>query len=599
MPRHVYLTLASVLLLQTAQQAAPPSASILPEQTKLHVSIPDVVKLEKAWQKTQFAQMAEDPKVKPLIDDLTKESTIGKLGLSWQDLVKVASGELGIATILTGPGQAGTVLTLDTKGKKSALDALLAKVTAALEKRDFKRGQKNLDGATVTALILPAKDKKERERTVLYVVLDDLLVAADHEGVMEAVIKRYNRPEKNRLDQMKPYQEVLARSKAKVKTSGELFWFAEPLGLAEAERATAPPAGKPKRGPDWLKTLQDEGFTAVQGVGGHVALGQGDYDVLHHTAVFAPQPYKKSMRMLRTPAGSDFTPPEWVPGDAAMVSVLYVDVANAYTHMGSLFDAFYAEGDAGTFEDIIRGLKEDPNGPQIDFAKQVVARLGNRVTVVTDTERPIGLYSQRTLIAVETNDQKGLERAVRLLMENDDEVKAHKLKGDVVIYEFVAKERKKKKDGKPAVVKAKGPNSAVAVAHGHLFMSSHVKFLEKVLVAPDQGLLKQADYQRVTAELDKLGAGKLAPGKDFMRLFSRPDQDLEVVYEMLRSNQLENTPSLYAKALVAVFGENVTQIDGSKFPEYEHIRKYLGPTGHFGINDNDGWFIVGCTLKRK
>src|SRR6266581_4484802 len=44
-------------------------------------------------------------------------------------------------------------------------------------------------------------------------------------------------------------------------------------------------------------------------------IGACHYDLLHHTAVYAPGPCQKAMRMIEALAGADFSPPAWLPGD--------------------------------------------------------------------------------------------------------------------------------------------------------------------------------------------------------------------------------------------------------------------------------------------
>src|SRR5207253_10368129 len=107
-------------------------------------------------------------------------------------------------------------------------------------------------------------------------------------------------------------------------------------------------------------------------------------------------------------------------------------------------------------------------------------------------------------------------------------------------------------------------------------------------------LALQPDYQSVAGALDKLGAGK-----DWMRSFSRPDEDTQTVYEMLRTNQLDKTSSIYAQLLINFFGDKVKQVDGSKFPDFDNFRPYLGATGLYCVQEEEGWFMVGCSLHKK
>src|ERR1700720_2181640 len=72
--------LVCLVALHMPLSAAPPSAARLPGNTKLHISTPDFVKLQKAWQRTKVSQIFDDPKLKPFLDDLANESTLPKFG---------------------------------------------------------------------------------------------------------------------------------------------------------------------------------------------------------------------------------------------------------------------------------------------------------------------------------------------------------------------------------------------------------------------------------------------------------------------------------------------------------------------------------------
>jgi hypothetical protein len=590
--RFIVIGLVCVVGLQAPVRAQTAGAALVPGNTKLHISIPNFAQFEKAWKKTKVSQLFDDPKLKPFFDDLTKESVLSKLALDWDDVKSVAKGELSLASFPVGPREATHVMTLYTNNGKIPLMKLLAKVVASMKKQGYKVGMKEINGFTITTYSRAEANGKARGEYLFSFVKDEMLVAGDNDAAAAAVLERWDGNAADRLEQKKAFQEVRTRAKAQTKTPSELFYFLEPIGLAEIEQTVVKTASF-KRGPDLLKILKDEGFTALQSIGGFISFAQGDYDILQRTAVYAPGPYQKSMRMLKTLPGDNFAPPDWVPADAARFAAAYLDVGNAFNYFGSFFDAYYGEGDAGTFEDIIKGLRDDPNGPQVDVAKELIGRLGRRVTIVVDTAKPIGLYSVRSLVAVETKDEKGVADALRRLMENDETVKRHDLTGGVALWEMIA-QVKKRKGSKPANAAPKAPNTAAAVARGQLFLASDVKMLEKILTTKSASLATSADFERVAKELQLLGAGK-----DCLRSFSRPDEDFQTVYEMLRTNQLDKARSVYAQALVHLFGDNVKRVDTSKFPNYESFRQYLGPTGLYCVQGNDGWMVVGCALRKK
>ena len=41
------------------------------------------------------------------------------------------------------------------------------------------------------------------------------------------------------------------------------------------------------------------------------------------------------------------------------------------------------------------------------------------------------------------------------------------------------------------------------------------------------------------------------------------------------------------------------QIDGSKMPEFDAVRRYLGPAGMYVQSEEDGWFMAGCLLSKE
>ena len=41
------------------------------------------------------------------------------------------------------------------------------------------------------------------------------------------------------------------------------------------------------------------------------------------------------------------------------------------------------------------------------------------------------------------------------------------------------------------------------------------------------------------------------------------------------------------------------KIDGSKLPDYQVVRRYLGPAGFKATTEADGWFLKGFTLSKN
>ena len=131
------------------------------------------------------------------------------------------------------------------------------------------------------------------------------------------------------------YQKVMQRCAADAAgKTPQVRWFVYPLGYAEALRAATPPENR-RQGKTFVEVMRHQGFGAIQGVGGYLDFAAEGYQVVHRTAVYAPPPYQKSMKMAVLPNHADFTAQPWVPRDIATYTTFYLDILNAFDNFGS------------------------------------------------------------------------------------------------------------------------------------------------------------------------------------------------------------------------------------------------------------------------
>jgi hypothetical protein len=155
----------------------------------------------------------------------------------------------------------------------------------------------------------------------------------------------------------------------------------------------------------------------------------------------------------------------------------------------------------------------------------------------------------------------------------------------------------------PANNQAVLPNLALTVYLDHLIVSTHVDFVQELIARTAAGgpsLGTAADYKRVQAALGQLGS------KDnSFEFFSRTDKSYRATYELLKQGKLPEAETMLARLLNALTGpreEGVVrkqEFDGSKLPDFEAVKKYLGPGGLFVQTQDDGWWLVGCLLKKE
>jgi hypothetical protein len=628
-----WIAVAAIISLASRAPAAVPSEQLLPETTVAYLAAPDVDAVRAKWNEIQLGQLFDDPVMKPFVEDLNKQlqsklSKTGiKLGITWEDLDGVYGGEVCLAAVQPEHKQTlhGLVLLVDVTGKKPEVDALLKKVVASQTAKGSKIAAKKIGGQTVTEFTIKRREGVLPDHAY-YAVVNNYLVATDHEGTLALILAELQKPGGKTLAGVKAFQVSSATA---AKDAGELKphlrWYVNPFAYAEVARAMA--GGKKKRGTDILKVLRNQGFGAIQGASGYITLGTGEHEILHRSFIYAPadpkavsgERYRLAARMLEFPNKAIQPPPAWIPANAAAFASLNWKMRDALgKYLGTIVDEF-AGGEV--FEEVLESIKNDPAGPKVDLRKGLIDLLGERAFLVTDCIEPIDTRSERLMVAVEIVDPKTVAETIERAMKVDPDARRRDYNGHV-IWEITNEGKTEfvdeiKIDGPgtiPDEVAAapgdaapaggdgpKIPNSAVTVVHGHLIVASHVDFIIKAIDEQPATLDAGEDYQRVQHALTALGAGDVA-----LRHFVRTDKAYHATYELVKQGKMPQAETVLGRVLNHLAAdededESVVreqQIDGSKMPDYEAVRKYLGPAGFFMQSQDEGWTVTGCLLKK-
>ncbi len=606
-------------------QNLPPSETLLPATTKGFISIANLTGLVEHWQKTQLGQLMQDPTMKAFAEDLRAQledrlsEAHARVGLRWEDVKDVPSGEVALARIQPEPGKAATVAVVQITGHHPQAEALFEKITTNLQKQGAKLNREKVEGLEATRVALPKPEGDEEAKSFYYVLTDDLLVVSDDPAILGFVLARAQGRGnlQQTLASQKAFQKTMARCQKEAgKEVPQIRWFIEPFGYVEVLHTLAPERlAHRRKGRSIADVLKSQGFTAIQGIGGYVDCAVGDYELLHRTVILAPPPYEKSMQMVRLPNQKEFTPQPWVPKDVATYTTIYADILHAFDHFGPFFDDMFGEGEKGVWEEVISGLKDDPNGPQIDLRNDLVVHLTGRATMISDYEVPITPTSERLLYALETRNEKALSDAIRRIMEKDRTMRRREYAG-YVIWEAIPAAaappkpkvvlggvpelgpKPKQQEPPPRML----PSVAITVAHGHLLVASHFDFLKKVLdhaQKPDP-LSNRLDYQLVSRTVQGFGVSESCA-----QFFSRTDEEYRATYELIQQGKMPQSETLFGRLLNQFLGTGKKgevrkqRIDGSNLPDYQMVARALGPAGLFAISEPEGWLLVGFTLKKK
>jgi hypothetical protein len=298
--------------------------------------------------------------------------------------------------------------------------------------------------------------------------------------------------------------------------------------------------------------------------------------------------------MLSFCAGSDLKPLPGQPGELAACLVAKLDPMTAFESFGGIFDEIAADGEKGTYKELLDDLRDNPKGPRVDLRKDIAGQLGDVATILTDCQMPLSPTCERAMVAFTVKDEKVVAEAIKRALEDDPKVKKTTIAGRLV-WELQS-DPPVTKPGQPP--EPPDPNAAFCVADGKLYIATQASLIEKLFRAGAQKLEAQADYARVCRQFDRLGGGPAC-----IRLFARPDEDLKLTYDMWRQGKLDQATSIYAYGLQGILPKNPAQntvwtLDGRKLPEYEKVSKNLGPLGVLLYVNPDGWDGTAFLLKK-
>ncbi|MHB0955735.1 MAG: hypothetical protein ACYC0X_05080 [Pirellulaceae bacterium] len=635
-----WMLLIGVSYLPIAASAAPPSEDLLPGTTKGYLSVPDVELLRTRWNETQLGQLINDPVMKPFVEDLRNQirnklsTNRVRLGITLEDLADIYGGELALAVTQPGndPDQHATIILVDITDHQAQTQAMLEKVTKSLLEQGAKKKTETIGGQSATVFEMPKKRPDNPVVEAVHLIYKDLLIVTDRRDVCQQVVSRLNGTSGDTLGKLPAYVATMARC---AKDAGDMQphvrWFVDPVGYAQVARAEG--GGRKKRGVDLLKVLPNQGFDAIRGVGGHLFLATGDQEILHRTMVYAPpvkraagstnaERYNKAARMLDFPNTDTLQPQPFVSRDLGSYFTFNWKMIEAFEYSKSLVNELLNGGpEDDLMEDIIASLAKDKDGPQVDLRNDLVRHFAERASIITDCRRPITPESERLLFAIELTNPEAVQETINKAFEADPDAEKREFEGHV-IWEIVTNDVPVEVDEiqiegvgvfdpfaagpEPEHVEAEAdkkilPNSAITVAHGHLMVASHLDFIMELLKRPlgSEVLTEAADYQLVQDALSKIDAGPSS-----FRFFTRTDEAYRPSYELIRQGKMPEAKTVVGKVLNQLLGPDEKgilreqQIDGTKMPEFDAVRRYLGPAGVNIRSEDDGWYVSGCLLSK-
>jgi hypothetical protein len=313
------------------------------------------------------------------------------------------------------------------------------------------------------------------------------------------------------------------------------------------------------------------GVDKLKGIGGTVHMDTEKYDSVSRILVYVEQPVSGLLGVLHFPATKQ-TPPQWVKEDSTSYIAINWDIQKAFTSVEGVVDQFFGPGFTAQKLD---EWATDDNGPKIHIKKDVLDNLDGSIDVCTDSPDANNPESMRLLVALGVKDAKKAKAALDKVSKMQGiPVKTRDFRGEI-IYTI---------EGIPGFGNS-NKEMGLTVVQNHLMFSNDVSRLEQLILGDkDRKPLAEAEKYKKIAEN--------FPAETSIKWYQEQVGQMKGIYEMFRSGKASE--SLGA---IPVIGKLIEGIDFKKLPEFDAIKKYLPPSGSYGIPHANGAIFVSFTPK--
>jgi hypothetical protein len=428
-----------------------------------------------AFQRTELGAEVCGPNFEPLVAELRKRDRGGPLhlrpwsGFDWTELAMCQSPAALAAFPLKG-GNAGVVwLFADSADRQ----ALFTSTNGYFAKKKWLARKGAVGDASTTTYSPPAKAPGRPLiwfETKSYYGIADSAAAVDVVVTMSAKMSLATTPTGEHL-----------AAKGEEQDGGR--FFVQPLALWQS--LTLPPPGKKLPLRDPVRVADRLGFGGIQSISGTLLLDPEDGGAWElEGELVVPKPYKRVLKALELIPGPPVPLPNWVDGSAKSVIKWRWDFRLGMEAMGHFFDESVEPGPdgEGLFNQILDGLRDDPEGPMVDLRKSLFNRLGPEVIAIKQDVDDAGKPIEQQLFVATCREQDKVVKLLTDFYKGDKLVTASKV-GDFHLWTV--------EPGGNLFVAGEGKSSlslrAVAVGAGYIWMATEPTLLLDAIKAHAAG----------------------------------------------------------------------------------------------------------------
>ncbi|MFN3190344.1 MAG: hypothetical protein ACE361_07440 [Aureliella sp.] len=612
------LAVAAALGIDGAVQAQN-AYELLPSSSQAAVWIRDSELLMNAWDTTELAKLTKDEAIAPFFEEKRQEIEKRFMDAGWrlnikpEDLGEYTTGQIAIAWAAKPEKKIKPytlTLVADVDEDPQANAAMLAQFEKQLAGQNPKKEILTHSGVRIAKYILPPRTGEFiKQESYIATVRGNLLASDDDAQIKELIDRIQGRVQGNSLADDAEFRQ--SRRLASLSGNAHIEYFVRPIGFAKVIRSIAGPRSKSNT--DMIAALEKQGFNAIGSICGEMTIGSRELDVQHHGYVHLSAPLAKSAKLLDFPNKASGDIPKFVGANAASLLTTYWNANRAFWSAEGIVDEL--AGAEGVFDEVIKGIANDPNGPQIDI-RQVLPNFTNDIYSVTDNKPgPADVDSRRNMMAFRLRDPASMAATLDQAMKGEPDAQLVEFQGHR-IWQVVHTEEEiidlsddfGSDFGPPPAAPAGNQDPwlsdwAIAVHDDYLIFTSHVDMIKEAIVQSAQvaraPILETADYRRVVSAINKYFGEQPAAGWRILR----SSMAYRIQYELFRRGKLKRSESMLASILDRLLQKNEVEtkdleqkINGSGLPPFAKIEPYLQPGGFIIRTTDNGWEFDGMML---
>lgn len=547
------------------------SDAILPQDTYMYVSMPDIDEVKRVMKSSSMGKLWNDPSLDEFKEEVMNafENEMQEAmtqfqdasGMTLEEALALPSGEISIAISAAGNSAVGLVLFFDVGENEDRIQPLLEQAAAALsEQPKLLQADASYGGVSITAFEVqyPRQSPTPLAEEFGWFMKDGRMVASNQMELLESVIDNWGGDSRDSFVSNETYSFVMARCKTDQSPALSKFYF-DPIGLFTKLVQTQSLGQQANMGASMaLGFLPTLGLSQMKAMGAVEQEGTGDFEMTTRTVIYSDQPATGLMQVFEL-GQAETAPPTWVKDNVSTYLATNWKIDEAYTAIETLVDMFQG---AGALSGMLDQLAS--SGLGIHLKQDIIDNLTGQMQLITAPNSTEEFGGDELLLALDLRNPNAVSDLI-----SDVSVKFGMQSREFQGVELYSMDI------------PNGQAFSIAVQDSSLLFSMGGSLMEQVLRNDDdmRPLSESDDFRKIAAYF---------PADAVSVTFTRPAETYRSMYNMVRDGGAENFPGVQ---------DIFEKIDFTKLPPFESLEKYIKPAGNYTIKDNNGYYMEGFQLK--